>query len=101
MVVSQGDHNLLHFDGSVRLPLSGDATRVSTPVTTRRQRRRDRGARRGHRPWRRFLLFPGTSLWWLDHYDGFRAHLDARYPRLWRDRLRPLRRARRRAPVVG
>jgi len=25
-------------------------------------------------------------LWWLDHYDGFRTHLDARYPRLWSDR---------------
>jgi hypothetical protein len=37
---------------------------------------------RGHQ----YLLFPGTSLWWLDHYDRFRAHLDTRYPRLWSDR---------------
>jgi hypothetical protein len=26
-----------------------------------------------------FLLFPGTSLWWLEHYDGLRRHLDERY----------------------
>jgi hypothetical protein len=29
-----------------------------------------------------YLLIPETSLWWLDHYTGFREHLDARYRRL-------------------
>ncbi|HET9482276.1 MAG TPA: hypothetical protein VFP98_11020, partial [Candidatus Polarisedimenticolia bacterium] len=23
-----------------------------------------------------FLLFPETGLWWLDHYEGLREHLD-------------------------
>ncbi len=32
-----------------------------------------------------FLLFPATSLWWLDHYDGLREHLDARYRRVRSD----------------
>jgi hypothetical protein len=32
-----------------------------------------------------FLLFPGTALWWLDHYDGLCRHLDARYRRAWHD----------------
>jgi hypothetical protein len=26
-----------------------------------------------------YLLFPGTALWWLDHYAGFRHHLDETY----------------------
>jgi hypothetical protein len=25
------------------------------------------------------LLFPETSLWWLEHYGGFREHLEERY----------------------
>jgi hypothetical protein len=26
-----------------------------------------------------FLLFPETSFWWLEHYRGFREHLEERY----------------------
>jgi hypothetical protein len=26
-----------------------------------------------------FLLFPATALWWLDHYEEFRRHLESRY----------------------
>ena len=29
-----------------------------------------------------FLVFPRTSLWWLDHYDGLRDHLDGRLVRV-------------------
>jgi hypothetical protein len=29
-----------------------------------------------------FLLLPRTSLWWLDHYGGFRRHLEQRYARI-------------------
>ncbi len=25
-----------------------------------------------------FFLLPSTSLWWLEHYEGFKQHLDAR-----------------------
>jgi len=32
-----------------------------------------------------FLLFPGTALWWLEHYEGLREHLDARYACVHRD----------------
>jgi glycosyltransferase involved in cell wall biosynthesis len=86
MVVSKGDHNLLQFD---------DRTGCHFPET-------DAGVYAGYHPGdsaaaiavldaaiargHQYLLFPGTSLWWLDHYDGFRAHLDARYRRLWSDR---------------
>jgi hypothetical protein len=33
----------------------------------------------------RFLLIPGTSLWWLDHYVGLREHLETHGSCLWRD----------------
>jgi GT2 family glycosyltransferase len=26
-----------------------------------------------------YLVVPATSAWWLEHYDGFRRHLDTRY----------------------
>jgi hypothetical protein len=32
-----------------------------------------------------FLLFPGTALWWLDHYDGLRKHLEDGYRCVRRD----------------
>ena len=32
------------------------------------------------------LIFPGSSLWWLDHYPDFRRHLKQRYRAvLWRN----------------
>jgi hypothetical protein len=27
-----------------------------------------------------FLLLPATALWWLDHYQGFKEHLERHYP---------------------
>jgi hypothetical protein len=33
------------------------------------------------------LLFPNTSLWWLDHYEAFRRHLGLEHNCLWRDDL--------------
>ena len=86
MVVSKGDQNLLQFDGRTgcHFPETeagvyagyhpGDSAAAIAAL--------EAAIRRGHQ----YLLFPGTSLWWLDHYDGFRAYLDARYPRLWSDR---------------
>jgi glycosyltransferase involved in cell wall biosynthesis len=29
-----------------------------------------------------YLLFPGSALWWLDHYGEFRDHLDSHYRRV-------------------
>jgi GT2 family glycosyltransferase len=29
-----------------------------------------------------YLLFPSPSFWWLEHYGGFRQHLDLRYRRV-------------------
>src|SRR5262249_18614167 len=32
-----------------------------------------------------FLLFPGTALWWLDHYSEFREYLEMRHRRVYTD----------------
>lgn len=29
-----------------------------------------------------YLVFPSTSAWWLDHYEGLAAHLDERFERV-------------------
>jgi glycosyltransferase involved in cell wall biosynthesis len=86
MVVSKGDQNLLQFDGRTGCHFPETDTGVYAGYhpgdSAAAIAALDAAIDRGHQ----FLLFPGTSLWWLDHYDGFRAHLDARYPRLWSDR---------------
>ena len=86
MVVSKGDHNLLQFDGRTGRHFpeteAGIYAGYHPEDSAAAIAALDAAIGRG----RQYLLFPGTSLWWLDHYDGFRAHLDARYPRLWSDR---------------
>jgi glycosyltransferase involved in cell wall biosynthesis len=34
---------------------------------------------------RQYLLFPGTALWWLEHYTGLRTYLESHYHRVWDD----------------
>ena len=86
MVVSKGDQNLLQFDGRTGCHFPETDTGVYAGYhpgdSAAAIAALDAAIGRGHQ----YLLFPGTSLWWLDHYDGFRTHLDARYPRLWSDR---------------
>jgi glycosyltransferase involved in cell wall biosynthesis len=86
MVVSKGDQHLLQFDGRTGHHFPATETGIyagyhpsdSAAAIAALEAAIGRG--------QQYLLFPGTSLWWLDHYHGFRAHLDARYPRLWSDR---------------
>ena len=33
-----------------------------------------------------YVVFPRTGIWWLEHYEEFRRHLDARYFRTASDR---------------
>lgn len=33
----------------------------------------------------RFLLIPSTAFWWLEYYQGFRSHLEARHPCVFND----------------
>jgi hypothetical protein len=32
-----------------------------------------------------YIVFPRTGFWWLDHYEGLRAHLEERYPAVVRE----------------
>jgi glycosyltransferase involved in cell wall biosynthesis len=86
MVVSKGDNNLLQFEGRTGCHFPETGTGVYAGYhpsdSAAAIAALDAAIGRGHQ----YLLFPGTSLWWLDHYDGFRTHLDARYSRLWSDR---------------
>ena len=86
MVVSKGDNNLLQFEGRTGCHFPETGTGVYAGYhpgdSAAAIASLEAAIARGHQ----FLLFPGTSLWWLEHYVGFRAHLDARYSRLWSDR---------------
>lgn len=86
MVVSKGDSNLLQFEGRTGCHFPETGTGVYAgyhPADSAAAiAALEAAIRRGHQ----YLLFPGTSLWWLDHYEGFRSYLDAHYPRLWSDR---------------
>ena len=35
-----------------------------------------------------YLLFPTSALWWLEHYDAFRAHLEGHYSKIVEDQER-------------
>ena len=32
-----------------------------------------------------YLVFPNTAFWWLDHYEGFRKHLESVYATVLHD----------------
>jgi hypothetical protein len=78
-VVSRGDPELLkiehaqawHFPEARPGVYAGCHPADSTAAIAQLEAARARGAA--------FLLFPGTSLWWLEHYDGLRTHLDEHY----------------------
>jgi len=84
-VVSRGDPELLkiehaqawHFPEARPGVYAGCHPADSSAAIVDLEAARARGAT--------FLLFPGTSLWWLEHYDGFRRHLDDRYRCVVRD----------------
>lgn len=86
MVVSKGDNNLLQFDGrsGCHFPETGTGVYAGYHPSDSAAAiaALEAAIGRGHE----YLLIPGTSLWWLDHYEGFRTYLDQRYPRLWSDR---------------
>jgi hypothetical protein len=79
LVVSKGDPELLqlgsrpawHFPQTDDGEYAGFHPATSQEAIDHLERLRGRGAT--------FLLFPATSLWWLEHYAGFRDHLESRY----------------------
>ena len=81
LVVSRGDEELLRLDGrrACHFPRSdgggyaGHHPADSDEAIARLEEQRRAGAE--------YIVFPATAAWWLDHYAGFRGHLDAHYER--------------------
>ena len=81
LVVSRGDEELLRLDGrrAWHFPRSDDGGYAghhpadSDEAIARLEEQRAAGAE--------YIVFPATAAWWLDHYEGFRRHLDGNYER--------------------
>jgi hypothetical protein len=80
LVVSRGDDELLKFDGATGWHFPQDEDGVyagynpadGAAAVAHLEELRAKGAQ--------YLLLPTTALWWLDHYQEFRRHLDEHYP---------------------
>jgi hypothetical protein len=85
LVVSKGDENLLrlgsrtgwHFPRTDDGRYAGHYPADSEDAVRQLELLRDRGAS--------YLVFPATSMWWLDHYPDLSRHLESRYTSLVRD----------------
>jgi multidrug efflux pump subunit AcrA (membrane-fusion protein) len=85
LVAGKGDEALLHLDGRTgwHFPMAEDGRYAGfhpagdTAAIAQLEALRTRGA--DH------LLLPKTTLWWLDHYEGLRRHLEDRYTALVTD----------------
>ena len=53
-------------------------TRATIPPTATRP---SPGSRQQRAAGAEYIVFPATGAWWLDHYEGFRGHLDGHYER--------------------
>lgn len=79
LIVSRGDAELLGLNGRIgwHFPQTEGGTYAgahpvdSSEATLHLEALRMRGAQ--------YLAFPGSSLWWLDHYTEFRRHLEKHY----------------------
>ena len=87
LVAGKGDDALLDVEGSRawHFPASTDGRYLGyhpsgdTTAIAQLEVQRARGA--DH------LILPSTTLWWLEHYEGFRRHLKERYvPLSWDER---------------
>ncbi|MEK6250794.1 MAG: sulfotransferase [Actinomycetota bacterium] len=85
LVASKGDDELLELDGrrAMHFPVAVDGGYLGwhpvgdTAVIAQLEALRASGA--DH------LLLPATTMWWLDHYNGLRRHMEDRYEELHRD----------------
>jgi hypothetical protein len=84
-VVSKGDARLLNLNGARgwHLPQAEDGSFAgyhpsdSDEAIHHLEKLRAKGAG--------YLLLPSTGFWWLEHYEGFRRHLETRYRCAWAD----------------
>jgi hypothetical protein len=82
LVVSHGDDDMLRLDGRTawHFPQTEDGDYAGhhpaddVEAINHLEVLRAAGAE--------YLVFPGTETWWLQHYAGFRRHLDQRYRRM-------------------
>jgi hypothetical protein len=80
LVVSRGDDALVEFAGRAagHFPQAADGVYAgyhpadSDQAIAHLEQLRAAGAE--------FLVLPQPSFWWLEHYEGFRSHLERRYP---------------------
>jgi hypothetical protein len=85
LVVSRGDDELLRVHGrrAWHFPRGDDGAYAghhpanSREAIARLEAQRAAGAEH--------ILFPGTGIWWLERYEGFRRHLDGAYRRSFSD----------------
>ena len=85
LVVSRGDDQLLHLDGrsAWHFPRSDDGAYAghhpadSEEAIAWLEAQRAAGAE--------YIVFPATGIWWLEHYEGLRRHLDGSYGRRFAD----------------
>jgi hypothetical protein len=85
LVVSRGDDALLqlggrtarHFPPSEGGTWAGHNPADSDEAVAALEEMRGAGAQ--------YLVMPDTTLWWLDHYTGFRAHLESRCTEIARE----------------
>jgi GT2 family glycosyltransferase len=82
LMVSRGDDELLRVDGRrmLHFPRADDGAYAGHHPADSREAiallEAERAAGATH------IVLPGTGMWWLDHYEGFRRHLDDSYSRL-------------------
>ena len=82
LVVSKGDDALLdlgsrrgwHLPQSESGAYAGHYPEDSSEAIAQLESLRARGGE--------FVVFPRTSQWWLEHYEGLRRHLEGRYARV-------------------
>src|SRR5205085_730238 len=82
IVVSKGDDELLNLDGRIgwHFPQTEDGAYIgyhpadSVAAIAHLEALRAKGAD--------YLLIPSPSLWWLEHYSGFKNHLEDHYRRV-------------------
>ena len=85
LMVSKGDERLLrlgsrtgwHFPRAPTAVLPVITRPTATQAITQLETLRERGAS--------YIVFPATSMWWLDQYPDFSQHLESRYQCLIRD----------------
>jgi hypothetical protein len=81
-VVSKGDSELIDLPGrrGIHFPHGSDGGYVGHHPTDSADAMASFASAR--RSGARYLLFPATAFWWLEHYWEFRRHLDKRYRRV-------------------